>query len=166
MIATPTLILPGQATPQRFAAAGRTALDLSRRHFDRKVRDLRVIGTWLRLPGVGVVAQPCLVLLPWATERLREATPCVVPLNSAWRWAEPDRGGDVLWAVDEARTFCVLLGKDPMRDADVMQVISTVADHVDDLVRMPPEPRAEARVVAEITGRIGDALIEQEVRDA
>lgn len=164
----PLIIIPGQSrAPQRhFAAEDAPSLDLARRHFEHKVRDLRVIGTWLHVPGAyaGAVADPCLVLLPVNESRAKRATPCVIPLSSAWRWAEPPTG-DPIWCAMEARKFCELLGKDGGNDKHVWQVMVTVLDRIGDLLAIPPEPPAPTRVVGIVKGWIGTHYIEQEIRD-
>lgn len=151
-------------TDQQFAATrGRTVLDLARLHFThRSGNRLIVMGTWLTLPGE--VPEPCLVIARNDADP-RKAKPFVVPLSSAWIWAPPPLG-DATEAAASAQRACLRLRMDPRDLQDVMAIQTAVQDHLDHLIHgIPSMPKPERKVVAEITGRIGDLVIEREVRD-
>ena len=109
-------------------------LNLKYRAFDHRIRNLRVIGTWLMDdPG----KQPCMVIVP-AGVSLPKTTPCVVPLNHGHLWAEETC--DEIEAATMAIEFCVALGLNPASTKDILQVLATVRDRLHDLILMPPTP--------------------------
>jgi hypothetical protein len=137
----------------------KTALDLTRKYFDHNIRDIRVIGSWLQNTPA---RSPCLVLVPKGQD-LKTAKPCVVPLGAAWQWAEETC--DEVECVMLACEFCLHLGKNPMHNPDIMQVISTVRDRLYDLINMPPEPLRERKVIGDVSIRIKDGpTMEREIK--
>lgn len=125
----------------------RPALDLSRVHFERVKRGIRVSGTWLR---EGNQVQPCLVLTP--ANRLPvpgQCVPVVVPLNEAWRYAlQRDAGGDMIGdpihagtSINEWLVKGYLPGS-PLDKRAHLAVLDAINDNIRDLFAMPPRPPA------------------------
>jgi hypothetical protein len=142
-------------TPTSFTPVKeRPALDLMYMHFDHKIGDIRVIGTWLFIGN----NDPCLVLVP-AHRSLAEVTPCVVPLSSAWKWAE-ETGNEyeaALLAID----FCPYLGKNQGNNDDIFQIMSVVRSRLDDLIRMPPAPKRPLSITGHMTKSLHGKIVEQ-----
>lgn len=135
----PLIIKP---TDRDLRAVGKvkTALDLSRLHFDQSLYGIRVMGAWLRIDPAG----PCLVLAAPGAD-LRRITPCIVPLQTAWVWDETH--GDAMHAELMASGFVLEMGGNPFDKRARHAVIAAIRERLGDLVAMPPEP-APDRVLA------------------
>jgi hypothetical protein len=127
------------------------ALNLAERHFQSTLNGIIVIGTWLR---DGRKFQPCLVLLhPMRPVAAGRTIPIVIPLSEAWRWAVHGEVGDPL--------HCVLTMNEWFRDGlldgqignrkDHMRVLDAVNQRLPDLIAMPPRPKGEQAVAADVT---------------
>lgn len=117
-------------------APKRPALDLTRTHFVQRHGDIVVYGSWWLADESG--PRPCLVLLPAHRQSWQKATPCVVPIETAWRWSEAI--GDPEYAARMAFEFAQWLGLDVNNPQNIFRVRAIVADHLGDLLRMPPMP--------------------------
>ncbi|WP_417261674.1 hypothetical protein [Celeribacter sp.] len=147
----------------------RPALDLSRFAFKREKHGITVFGTWF---FEGRRSEPCLVLLP-ANKKISRltSTPVVVPLSTAWIFAEHDDVGDPVEASRTIREWLAagLLPGSAAQVSDRVRVLDVINDNLRDLIMMPPAPFkaikdqivGEAQVVDKNTGRV---LFHSEVR--
>jgi len=117
----------------------RPAIDLSRTHFKRELGDLALYGTWLWNDDQET-EEPCLVIT--SRYNIKGFRPFVVALSAAWKYNEPG----YLAAV--ARELAITLGNDSIVTAH--KVATLIADHLHDLLTMPPNPTT-AIVVADAT---------------
>ena len=154
-----TIIVPSAAL--ELPRLHRPALDLTRYHFRRDLRDLIVYGTWWLADDGG--PKPCLVLMSALRQGWMQSTPAVVLLEQAWVWSEeigqPQRAAKV------AMEFVDALGM-PAEVKSAFRVRSVIIDHLDDLLKMPPMP-ADMRILAQlgeakITSREGGETIRHE----
>lgn len=132
----------------------RPILDLNFTHFDHRIKDIRVIGSWMTDGS----RDPCLVLAHGRKD-LQDITPCVVPLQSAWKWAEETC--DNIECAMMAMDFCPHLGKNMNHNDDVIQVIWTVRERLHDLIMMPPAPRRPLELQGHVTITHGDDVVSQ-----
>lgn len=116
-------------------------LDLTQVHFQRTFGDITLFGTWF-----GEQRRPALVLLPTYMIGYAGVVPCVVPLASAWKWAEET--GDPRHAARISRMFAQSLSLSPDNIATLMRITTIIRDHIGDLIAIPPKP-TECRVVAD-----------------
>lgn len=139
------------------------ALDLNKCHARREIGDMTLFMTWLRREHDW---HPCLVILPAALVGKAGATPCVVPLDNAWRWS-PDIG-DGAHCARTAFEFCEALRLNPYEPRNLVKVAVMIQDHIGDLLRIPPRPQ-ERNVVAEAfltdreTGKVGYQEVTEDV---
>ena len=137
----------------------RPILDLNFMHFDHRIKDIRVIGSWV-LDGS---RDPCLVLVSIRAP-LAECVPCVVPLASAWKWAEETC--DHVECAGMAIDFCPHLGKNMNDNSDVIQIIWTVRERLHDLIMMPPAPARPLDLAGHATiTHHGEIVAQKEVWD-
>ncbi|WWT39850.1 hypothetical protein [Microcystis phage Mwe-JY25] len=125
-----------------------TSLDLDRRAWSRVLGQITIIGTWLR--GEDDAWRPCLVIVRTGEEF--DATPCVVPLDLAYVWDDRSGKGDPMAAARTAMSFVSALRLDdgsPMRVA--RKIAEAIADHLDELIAMPPAPPREGPTLVEAT---------------
>jgi hypothetical protein len=120
-------------------AERRPAIDLSRTHFKRELGDLAIAGTWLWNDDQET-EEPCLVVT--SRYRIKGFKPFVVALSAAYKYNEPGYLAAV--AAELAKT----LGSDSIMTAH--KVATLIADHLHDLITMPPNPTT-AIVVADAT---------------
>lgn len=140
-----------------------TALDLTRRHFSRTLGQITIIGTWIQLADGW---RPCLVLI--RTGEDHAAVPCIVPLESAWVWDDRSGEGSPAVAARTAMDFARALRLDDAGDPFVPHRIATlIADHLDQLVAMPPAPADDEVVIGEavVTERETGRTFEVEIRE-
>lgn len=139
----------------------RPFLDLNYTQFDHRIKDLRVIGTWI----VKGDRQPCLVIGEGDGRPLHKINPCVVPLDSLWKWTE--EAGDEVETALMAIGFCDQLDtKSPHSNTDIIQVMDTVRLRLLDLKNMPPAPLGPRRIAGDITVRTSDGrTIQKDVWD-
>ena len=125
-------------------------LDLAHVAFAHRRDDIMVFGSWVANDAGG--RDPALVLLPAYTKISHErVTPCIIPLGMAWRWSP--QHGDPAHAAQSSVVFAEALGLDPSNRMTLMRITSIIHDHLDDLVRIRPEPSYVKRAVADITHR-------------
>jgi len=136
----------------------RPILDLSQRHAEKVDGELTLVFTWL---GETVAdSEPCVVLVP--TYRVLAPghyKPCVIPLSSAWKYDE----AGYLW--QSAQSIASILGLGP---SATFKVADNIQSALLALIKMPPKPVTEAKVVAdaivtEESGRQTTAEIIEEV---
>lgn len=121
---------------------GPPLIDLKRYGFKHQHGDITVFGTW-----AGDNRRPCLVLVP--SYRMISAdriTPCVVPLVNAWKW-DRRKGLPEDCALTSA-AFAEALGLTP-NIMTCIRITTIIHDHLDDLLKMPPEKPENQAVVAE-----------------
>ena len=145
----------------------RPAIDLRRRHFERRKHGIIVIGTWLR---DGNSTQPCLVLLHGSRPIARGRTiPVIIPLESAWRWAAHSEIGDPLHARRKANEWLadgLLPGTGAM---GAVHILDAINDSLPDLIAMPPAPKGEVQTFGDIiitnrsTGEVTEREMKQDV---
>lgn len=124
------------------------SLDLNRRAWSRVLGNLTLIGTWLRGDAIGDAWRPCLVIVRTGEEF--NAIPCVIPMDMAHVWDDRSGKGDPHFAARTALNFIRALRLDDSNPVMQAQRLATVvADHLDDLLSMPPAPPSEAPIVAE-----------------
>lgn len=121
--------------------ADRPDLDLTQVHFERPMGDITLFGTWF-----GAERKPALVLLPTSKIGREGPIPCVIPLASAWRWAEST--GDPKHCARVSVMFAHHMGFDPFNPHVVIRITSLIRDHIGDLLSIPPKP-TERVVVAD-----------------
>jgi len=142
----------------------RPAIDLRRRHFERRKHGMIIIGTWLR---DGNRQQPCLVLLHGARPVARGRTiPVIIPLESAWRWAAHGDVGDPAHCSEMALEWMGdgLLPGNGTRGA--VCILDAINESLPDLIAMPPAPRGEVQTLGDliITNRQTGEVTEREMK--
>ena len=116
------------------------AIDLTRYQFKRDLGDLSIYGTWLWNDDQEA-HEPALVVL--SRYRPRGFKPCVVALSAAFKYDDPR------YLAHVASEFVTILGiEDSMSTAH--RVASLIADHLEDLLTMRPNP-TDTIVVADAT---------------
>lgn len=119
----------------------RPAIDLTKYHFVREGKGLRIYGTWYY---DGEEEEPCLVV---TRDDLR-GKPGVIPLSSAYAYHDPNNGHRHLL------TMSKLFNQHLFR-SDTMNDVSAVADLIHgsllDLITMPPKPDGDEVTTAELT---------------
>lgn len=122
------------------------AIDLTRNHFVRHIQDVSLYGTWLWNDDQEDY-EPALVLIPrYRTTGFR---PCVVALSAAYKYNSPQYLARVTPFIVTELGFSDCL-------ANAHKIASLIYDHLDDLVRMPPNPTTSIIVgeaTIEISGR-------------
>lgn len=123
------------------------ALDLTRCHFERRVQDIDVFGTWYfgGLSG----PQPCLALLPANRPSGIEPTPVVVLQRDAWVWS-PEFGEPAI-SVRRSMRYAHVLGLNTADMAQPLRIAAMLADLLPDLISIPPMPTSERVIVADVT---------------
>ncbi len=168
----PLLVLRNPSEQRAEAPEERPVLSFAYKHFDRTVRGIRVIGMWFREPGTLDSFDPCLVLLrPHKPVAIQ--TPCILRLSASYMFnPAPFRDEDHdQWVHREARAwaiicdYCAHLGLNPMRDKDLFRVRSVIENHLEDLIRIPPAPPMERKLIGEARLTLHDTgkTIETEV---
>lgn len=129
-----------------------TVLDLTRYHWKAAYGEITAYGTWFKDEDGW---HTCLALAPTNEQRLRDgsASPCIVPLNDAWKWSE--EVGDAAYSARNAFKFADALGLDAFQKQNIFGVLSIIHDRLGDLISIPPRPAGEVKEVA-------DAFISQE----
>jgi len=116
-------------------------LDLNITQFKRVFGDITVVGTWF-----GKDHKPAIVLMPTNLMGVRQIIPCVVPLTSAWAWAEETGNGS--HCARQSAIFAEALGLNTANINEVMRVTSIIRECMNDLLSIPPKP-TERVVVAD-----------------
>ncbi|MBD9539940.1 hypothetical protein IB276_10805 [Ensifer sp. ENS04] len=137
-------------------------LDLSKRHWTFHKAGVTAIGTWLRMEGR---FRPCMVLIPADREYDDRLIPCVVTQDRAWIWSE--EVGDPAQAAATAFQFAQVLGLSAYDRRTVMRLAMFIADHLGDLLSIPPYQNSDEQTVAEITmtdantGKVTEAVVKE-----
>ena len=117
-------------------------LDLTHCHAQRTFGDITAFMTWF-----GKRNMPALVLLPTRMIGREGAIPCVIPVSSAWAWAEET--GDGAHCARASVEFARLLYGCAPSIAEVTRVMSIVRECMHDLLTIPPKPATDRVVVAD-----------------
>lgn len=143
------------------------ALDLAYVWQEHPRGDLTVLLTWLFNGTDRTTAQPCMVLMR-TTQRMDrgEWTPCVVTLDSLWKWTPQTwgKGGEIACG-NIARGFADCLGFNPNNTSIALTIIGVIEDHIPDLCAMPVAPvlptsvRAIGSMLHPDTGKLIEAEI-------
>ncbi|KQZ96833.1 hypothetical protein ASD74_06140 [Rhizobium sp. Root564] len=136
-------------------------LDLNKRLWTFRKDGLMAIGTWIRMDDR---FRPCMVLIPADREYDDRLTPCVVTMDRAWIWSE--EVGDPAQAAHAAFQFANTLGLSTDRRT-VIRLAMFIADHLGDLLSIPPYTPDDQQTVAEVTMRdpTSGRTIEAEIRE-
>jgi len=118
-------------------------LDLTKPHFEKKRGDLMLYGAWH-----GKRLRPCLVVLP--AYRMGKAVPLVVEVDDAWMWQPDDIDADPRRNAHLIGMFLLQNGMDATNTFTAMKVASLIHDHLGDLLRIPPKPVDDERVVGDV----------------
>lgn len=139
-----------------------TLLNLDNYHWKKTRGPLTAIGTWIRLEGFW---KPCMVLIPANGELDDRTFPCVITLDHAWLWDETV--GDPQQAFLRAAQYAQCLRMDHQDLHSLIFIASFIADHLGELICLPPYTPQEAPVVAEATliNHTFGTSIDTEVRD-
>lgn len=115
---------------------GKPAIDLTRHHFKRDVRDLTVFGTWLWNEDQEDT-EPAIVILP--RYRLNGVKPVCIALSAVFRYNDPR------YLARAAGYFAKQLGfGDNIMTAH--RIASIIDDSIDDLLKMPNDPTQAVQV--------------------
>ena len=131
------------------------ALDLSKRAWTRHTKGLTLIGTWI--VNEDDRWRPCMVIIRTGDEYNPAVVPCVVTMDNAWLWDE--RIGDPRRAAHHAAQFAEALRMEPDVD-NMIRLAMIIADHLGDLLTIPPfsplpgTPIAEVTISERDTGRV------------
>lgn len=118
------------------------ALDLNKIAWKRTFGEVTAMGCWF-----GQDDTPCLVLVPTFLMGVTQITPCIVPIQNAWHWAEET--GEPAYAVQNSLVFAKALGLNASEPRDVLKITSIVRDCLGDLLTMTPRPKTDHVVVAD-----------------
>lgn len=129
----------------------RPAIDLTRTHFQRSLGDLTITGTWLWNEDQET-EEPCLVVR--SRYHVKGFKPFVVALSSAYKYNDP------VYLAAIARELAITLGSDSIVTAH--KVATLIADHLHDLLTMPPNPTSKI-VVADAVITTGGRSIAAEI---
>lgn len=119
------------------------ALDLTRYHHKRQHGDITAFYTWF-----GEELRPALVLIPTYRQDNQRTTPCIIPLDNAWKWDE--NVGDPEGCARSCFQFAGYLGLDPLSSMTCQRIASIIRDGLGELLSIPPKPD-ERIVVADAT---------------
>lgn len=143
----------------------RPALNLNVKVFDRTIRGIRCIGTWLTHDSERGRSEPCLVLLDAGRPIMRGRTkPVVITMNNAWRFAASDDPtiGDRPYAM----SACVEWILEGYLPNDPISIMTAINECLRDLYNMPPKPRMEQEAIGDIIIKdrlSGSTIAEKEV---
>ncbi len=122
----------------------------------KKHGDILCFGTWY-----GESDRPCLALVPARAVISHErVTPCIVPLDTAWKWTE--ELGDIRDCAATCIQFAHALGLNPHDKASVLLLLTVIRDHIGDLLSMPIKP-TENLVVADAIINTGGKIEHKEI---
>ncbi|AAL49606.1 unknown [Sinorhizobium phage PBC5] len=137
-------------------------LDLNKRVWTFRRLGVTAIGTWLRVEGR---FRPCMVLIPADREYDDRLIPCVITIDRAWIWSE--EVGDPAQAAATAFQFATSLGLSAYDKRTVMRLAMFIADHLGDLLSIPPYQNSDEETVAEVTmidaltGKVTEAVVKE-----
>lgn len=127
--------------PKSISTTPKLAIDLSKRHATHEHGDVTVIVTWTQHNR-----RPALVLVPtYAPLDNQRITPCIVPLNLAFKWDE--HTGDGAHCADTTAIFAANLGF-PFNPRLLFRLTDLIREHLGDLLSCPPMPAIEQVEVA------------------
>lgn len=122
-------------------------LDLTNTAWKRDCRGgITLIGTWL---AQGDRHRPCMVIIRTGEEMHDDTIPCIITVDKAWIWSEEI--GDPRQAARMSMQFAEALRLDVHNPKVVIRLTMTIADHLGDLLHIPPYQPRETTAVAEMT---------------
>jgi hypothetical protein len=140
----------------------KTAYDLEIRHQVYLRGDIMVWLTWNLITG-----RPSMVLTPVDKIISHErCVPCVIPLDTAWRWSR-DHWFNENSPILQAARFLANLGFNPHNKKSVIRLLGIINDYLPELIAMPPLPTdrreiaADALIIDNSTGKV----THKEIRD-
>ncbi|MRX32817.1 hypothetical protein [Aminobacter sp. MDW-2] len=139
-------------------------LDLTKRHWTATRGELMAIGSWIRLDDRW---RPCMAIIRTGDDGSERAIPCVVTIDKAWIWSEEI--GDSREAARSMVGFLEALRLNPQNFRNHHRVFSLIADHLGDLLKMPPyqadrsTPILDVTIQERETGRIREVEISEDV---
>lgn len=136
----------------------RHALDLTRYRWRQQHGDITAFGTWFGEKE----RRPAIVLVPSYSEGYEKTTPCVVPIDAAWLWAE--RLGDARHAARASYEFARHLGLENSV-LTCMRITDIIRGHLGDLLTMPPEPVEKVAVADAVLTHASGRQTHREVLD-
>lgn len=137
------------------------ALDLTRCHFERRVQDMDVFGTWF-FGEDG--PRPCIALLPANRGKGWRSFPVVIPVDDAWIWS-PEIGNPRESAQRSMR-YARVLRLNTADLAEPFRIAQIIAGLLPDLLTIPPFPASERVVAADAIVLDGDGrTTEREILD-
>lgn len=115
----------------------RPALDLTRYAWRQEHGDIVAYGSWWLADDSG--PRPCIALLPINRASWEKSKPAVVLIDQAWVWDETI--GDGARAAALAFQFAQGMGLDESNPNTLIRIRSIIADHIGDLLKIPPMPK-------------------------
>lgn len=106
-----------------------------------------------------------MVLIPADREYDDRLIPCVITVDRAWIWSE--EVGDPAQAARTAFQFAHALGFNAFHGPTVARIAMFIADHLGDLLSIPPYDHGDDETVAEITmtdpntGKVTEAVLKE-----
>lgn len=144
----------------------RPVADLGLRHFERNLRGLSVIGSWMGSPPepVMVISNPA-----WQMGRIdpTRTNLCAIRLRDAWIFSEDAGAQGARAAAYYLFQFAKNLGLSEFNKMTMFRLLTVVQDCLPDLLMMPSRPPEHRRVVVAdaILKRPDGKEIHAEVRD-
>jgi hypothetical protein len=86
----------------------------------------------------------------------------IIPLESAWKYDEPESRDDQMAVLLACRNIAVALDY-PTDESTLSHIAFYIQDHLDDLVHAPAAPQRERQVVGEITGNLNGKTFRQDL---
>lgn len=122
------------------------SIHLGNRHWTRVRGTVTAIGTWVHENGR---QRPCMVLIRTGEEGGDHTDPCMIPLETAWRWSEEI--GDPRWCARVTAAFAQKLRIGVDRRT-LIRLTMFIHDCLGDLLTIPPHgPRLAETPIAEVT---------------
>ena len=88
----------------------------------------------------------------------------IIPLESAWKYDEPESRQAQLACLESCRNIAVALDY-PQDESTLAQIAMYIQDHLDELVHAPAAPQRERQVVGTISGSLNGRSFEQTLTD-
>lgn len=123
----------------------RHAIDLTKYWERRTHGDITAYYTWLRTDDD---FEQALVLIPTHRQSNQKTTPCVVPLQNAWKWDETL--GEPEACAQTCMQFAEHMGFNAFSAITCQRIASIIRDGLGDLISIPPRP-VERVAVADAT---------------
>jgi hypothetical protein len=136
-------------------------LNLSKVHFVKRHGSIMAFGTWLKTNDG---YRPCLVLIRVGDERSEHCIPCIVTMDNIWVWTE--EVGDEVKCGEIVAGFLDYLRLSPTKK-NAFKILDVVRNHIGDVLSIPPRPRFETVVTADmvVTNNETGQRIETEVTE-